>query len=65
QAVFPGQSGAGFRPRINRMLNAALEADIRIITKYKTTMDTLVEELMKKNHLNKTEMMKIFGGEEK
>lgn len=65
QAVFPGQSGAAYRPKISRMLHAALEADIQLITKYRTTMDALVEALMKKNHLNKAEMTEIFEGGKK
>ena len=62
QAVFANVSGASYRTRINQMLAGALDYDIRLIREHRELLDALVEALMKKNHLNQTEMEEIFSG---
>ena len=61
-AVFGNVSGASYRTRINQMLAGALDYDIRLIREHRELLDALVEALMKKNHLNQTEMEEIFSG---
>ncbi|MBQ6334170.1 MAG: AAA family ATPase [Erysipelotrichaceae bacterium] len=51
-----------FHRTVSQIMEKEMEKDIAIITENRELLDRLVNELIKKNHLNKDEMEAIFKG---
>ena len=49
-----------FRRNISEILKDRLDEDIRIISQYRDLFDRLVDELVKKNHMNQDELEAIL-----
>lgn len=60
-AAANGEMSAEVRGAVNRILREQMEETIRLVQENKDTIDTLVMELMYKNHLNEQELTKILS----
>ncbi len=60
-AVTNGEISSEARASINRILKAQMNEAVRLISENKGKIDSLVSELMDKNHLNREEIQKILS----
>lgn len=60
-AAANGEMSAEVRTAVNRILREQMEAAVRLVQEHKNTIDTLVMELMYKNHLNEQEIARILS----